>query len=78
MMTEAQYDAIKEETQKITQIVADDLKEKGMVLYDIKFEFGYDAQGNVMLIDEVASGNMRVYKDGQYVDPMTLSQLFFA
>lgn len=23
-------------------------------------------------------GNMRVYKDGQYVDPMTLSQLFFA
>jgi hypothetical protein len=26
----------------------------------------------------VASGNMRVYKDGQYVDPMTLSKLFFA
>ena len=78
VMTEAQYDAIKEETQKITQIVADDLKEKGMVLYDIKFEFGYDAQGNVMLIEEVASGNMRVYNDGQYVDPMTLSQLFFA
>ncbi len=25
-----------------------------------------------MLIDEVASGNMRVYKDGQYIDPMTL------
>ena len=67
-----------EETQKITQIVADDLKEKGMVLYDIKFEFGYDADGKVMLIDEVASGNMRVYKDGQYVDPMTLSKLFFA
>ena len=45
---------------------------------DIKFEFGYDAQGNVMLIDEVASGNMRVYKDGKYVEPMTLSKLFFA
>ena len=73
-----QYDAIKEETQKITQIVADDLKEKGMVLYDIKFEFGYAPDGSVMLIDEVASGNMRVYKDGQYIDPMTLSQLFFA
>ena len=78
VMTGEQYDAIKEETQKITQIVADDLKEKGMVLYDIKFEFGYDAQGNVMLIDEVASGNMRVYKDGKYVEPMTLSKLFFA
>jgi phosphoribosylaminoimidazole-succinocarboxamide synthase len=78
VMSEQQYDAIKAQTQKITQIVADDLKEKGLVLYDIKFEFGYDANGDVMLIDEVASGNMRVYKDGQYVDPMTLSELFFA
>lgn len=78
IMTEAQYDAIKAQTQQITQIVADDLKEKGLVLYDIKFEFGYDANGSVMLIDEVASGNMRVYKDGNYIDPMTLSELFFA
>ena len=78
VMTAEQYHAIKAQTQKITQIVADDLKEKGLVLYDIKFEFGYDANGDVMLIDEVASGNMRVYKDGQYIDPMTLSKLFFA
>ena len=78
VMTEEQYDTIKDMTQKITQIVADDLKEKGLILYDIKFEYGYDAQGNVMLIDEIASGNMRVYKDGEYIDPMTLSKLFFA
>ena len=78
IMTEAQYDDIKDMTQKITRIVADDLKEKGLVLYDIKFEYGYDAAGKVMLIDEIASGNMRVYKDGQYIDPMTLSKLFFA
>ncbi|MBR4138905.1 MAG: phosphoribosylaminoimidazolesuccinocarboxamide synthase [Lachnospiraceae bacterium] len=78
VMTDEQYEDMKDMTQKITQIVADDLKEKGMVLYDIKFEFGYDADGKVMLIDEVASGNMRVYKDGKYVDPMTLSELFFA
>ncbi|MBQ9262585.1 MAG: phosphoribosylaminoimidazolesuccinocarboxamide synthase, partial [Clostridia bacterium] len=78
VMTDKQYDDIKEMTQKNTQIVADDMKEKGLVLYDIKFEFGYDAEGNVMLIDEIASGNMRVYKDGEYIDPMTLSKLFFA
>ena len=78
VMTDQQYEDMKDMTQKITQIVADDLKEKGMVLYDIKFEFGYDADGNVMLIDEVASGNMRVYKEGKYTDPMTLSELFFA
>ena len=78
VMTAEQYDSLKAQTQAITKIVADDLAEKGMELYDIKFEFGYDAEGNVMLIDEVASGNMRVYKNGEYIDPMTLNGLFFA
>ena len=78
VMTAQQYDSLKAQTQAITKIVADDLAEKGLELYDIKFEFGYDPQGNVMLIDEVASGNMRVYKDGEYIDPMTLNKLFFA
>ena len=77
VMSEKQYDDIKEMTQKITKIVADEMTARGMVLYDIKFEFGYDKDGNVILIDEIASGNMRVYKDGEYIDPMTLSKLFF-
>ena len=78
VMTAEQYDDLKTMTQQITKIVADDLKEKGLELYDIKFEFGYDADGKVMLIDEIASGNMRVYKNGEYIDPMTLNGLFFA
>ena len=78
VMTAQQYDDIAAMTRRITKIVADDLAAKGLTLYDIKFEFGYDAEGKVMLIDEIASGNMRVYKDGQYIDPMTLSELFFA
>ena len=78
VMTGEQYDEIKDMTQKITQIVADEMAARGLVLYDIKFEYGYDADGKVMLIDEIASGNMRVYKDGAYIDPMTLSELFFA
>ena len=78
VMSHEQYDEMRDMTRRITRIVSDDLAAKGLVLYDIKFEYGYDADGNVMLIDEIASGNMRVYKDGQYVDPMTLSELFFA
>ena len=77
VMTPAQYDAIKDMTQKITGVVADDLAQKGLTLYDIKFEFGYSGD-EVILIDEIASGNMRVYKDGQYIEPMELSRLFFA
>ena len=39
-----------------------------------KFEFGYN-RNEVILIDEIASGNMRVYKDGKYVDPVTLTKI---
>lgn len=78
IMTEKQYDELKEMTRQITKIIADDLKEKGLVLYDIKLEFGYDKDGNVMLIDEISSGNMRVYKDDEYIDPMRLNKVFFA
>ena len=78
VMTAEQYEDIKVMTQQITRIVADEMLARGMELYDIKFEYGYDADGKVMLIDEIASGNMRVYKDGKYIDPMTLSELFFA
>ena len=77
VMTGAQYDSMRETTQKITAIVADELAKKGLELYDIKFEFGYSGD-EVILIDEIASGNMRVYKDGVYIEPMTLSKLFFA
>ena len=77
VMTAEQYDAIKEMTKKITKVVSDDMQEKGLDLYDIKFEFGYDPEGKVMLIDEIASGNMRVYRNGEYIQPMTLSKLFF-
>lgn len=77
VMNSTQYNAVKEMTQKITAIVNDEMVKRGMELYDIKFEFGYVGD-EVFLIDEIASGNMRVYKDGEYVDPMTLSRLFFA
>lgn len=61
VMTEDQYDAVKEMTQKITKIVADDLSEKGLVLYDIKFEFGYDkgvkvTGATVHFVNEIPDG----------------------
>lgn len=78
VMSPEMYDSMKEQTLKITKLVADDLASKGLDLYDIKFEFGYDKEGNVILIDEIASGNMRVYKDGKIVDPMDLTAMILA
>jgi len=74
VMSEEMFDSMKAQTLAITKIVADDLKTIGLDLWDIKFEFGYN-NDEVILIDEIASGNMRVYKDGKIVDPVELTKL---
>ena len=74
IMSQEMFNDMKAQTLKITNIVAADLAKKGMDLYDIKFEFGYN-NDEVILIDEIASGNMRVYKDGSIVDPMEVTKL---
>lgn len=77
IMNDKQYEDIKDMTIKITDIVAKEMLKRNMELYDIKFEYGFDDNGDVMLIDEIASGNMRVYKDGKYIQPMELAEMFF-
>lgn len=74
IMTLEQFNRMKEMTLAITKVIADDLALIGLELWDIKFEFGYNGN-EVILIDEIASGNMRVYKDGKIVDPITLTSL---
>jgi phosphoribosylaminoimidazole-succinocarboxamide synthase len=74
VMSLEMFNSMKEQTLKITKVVADDLKSIGLDLWDIKFEFVYNGD-EVILIDEIASGNMRVYKDGKIVDPVELTKL---
>jgi len=52
-------------------LIKDTLATKGMDLYDMKLEFGR-VDGEIVLIDEISGGNMRVYKDGEIVDPLDL------
>ncbi len=74
VMSLEMFESMKEQTLKITKIIADDLKTIGLDLWDIKFEFGYN-NGEVILIDEIASGNMRVYKGDTIVEPVELTKL---
>ena len=74
VMSYEMFQSMKEQTLAITKIVADDLKSIGLDLWDIKFEFGYNGD-EVILIDEIASGNMRVYKGDTIVDPVELTKL---
>jgi phosphoribosylaminoimidazole-succinocarboxamide synthase len=46
-------------------------------LYDIKLEFGRcKKSGEIILIDEISGGNMRVYKNGSYMLPLDLEKDF--
>lgn len=72
ILTAEEYEQLKRMTKEICGIVKDALSEKGIELYDIKLEFGR-VDGEVALIDEISGGNMRAYKDGEYVEPMKLS-----
>ncbi len=79
ILTKEEYKELKKLTKRISGIVKDDLASKGMELYDIKLEFGRGANsGEIMLIDEISAGNMRVYKDGQIVPPLELVELILS
>ncbi|BDR64101.1 phosphoribosylaminoimidazolesuccinocarboxamide synthase [Clostridium tetani] len=71
-----EYDILKDLTKKISSIVKDELSKKGIELYDIKLEFGrIDEDNHIALIDEISGGNMRAYKDGEYIEPLDLEKL---
>ena len=70
-----EYDKIVEMNKKIANVVKDILAESGLDLYDIKFEYGrLEGSDEIVLIDEVSGGNMRAYKDGEYVKPLDVSK----
>lgn len=79
LLTKEEYAALKDATKKISQFVKDELAKKGLELYDIKLEFGRDAKTNdIILIDEISGGNMRAYKDGEYIEPLELEKIMLA
>lgn len=78
ILTRDEYDILEELTKKISELVKFEMTQKGLDLYDIKLEFGRDSEGNIMLIDEISGGNMRVYQGDKYVEPMELETILFS
>jgi len=66
-----EYETLKQLTRKITAVIMDELAEKGVELYDIKLEFGR-IDGRITLVDEISGGNMRAYRNGEYIQPLDL------
>ncbi|NYF25855.1 phosphoribosylaminoimidazolesuccinocarboxamide synthase [Sporosarcina sp. JAI121] len=79
LLSTEEYVILEALTKEIAGVVKAELAAKGLDLYDIKLEFGRDSEtGNIMLIDEISGGNMRVYKEGTYITPMDLEKLILA
>ena len=77
LLKENEAAEIKELTQKISNIIKEELAQKGLELYDIKLEFGrLENSDEIVLIDEVSGGNMRVYKEDAYIEPLDLVHYF--
>ena len=75
IMTEDEYEELKELALNIGEIVREELAKKDLDLYDIKFEFGRIEDGKVALIDEISGGNMRAYKGDKYIEPLELEKI---
>jgi phosphoribosylaminoimidazole-succinocarboxamide synthase len=76
IMTKEEYVTLTALTKEIGEVVKEELAEKGLELYDIKFEFGRVGEDNhIALIDEISGGNMRAFKGSEYIEPLKLEQL---
>lgn len=76
ILSKEEYKILKDLTKRIGNVVKTELAKKGIELYDIKFEFGrVGADKHIALIDEISGGNMRAYKDGQYIEPLVLEKI---
>ena len=71
LLTPDEYDTLMTMTKKISLLIRDELASKGAQLYDIKYEFG-KVDGQIVLVDEISGGSMRIYKDGKRVEPLDL------
>lgn len=80
ILTSEEYKELHRLTKEISEIVKDELEQKQLYLYDIKLEFGRDEKtGEIMLIDEISGGNMRVYDEaGNYIEPLELEKRFLS
>jgi len=75
ILTDYEYLTLVTMTKHIANVIKDDFAEKGLELYDVKLEFG-KVDGQIVLIDEISPGVVRVYKDGRWLQPLELAEYF--
>lgn len=70
LLTQEQLDLLKEKMSHVAGMVSEELQKASMKLVDIKMEFGFDRNGNILLIDEISQDCIRA-DDTNTGEPMT-------
>jgi phosphoribosylaminoimidazole-succinocarboxamide synthase len=75
-MTQAEWDTCADYSHKLFSFGQSKALEKGLILVDTKYEFGKDAAGNIMLIDEIQTpDSSRYWIADSYDARMVLGQV---
>ena len=79
IMTGEEYDLQREMARRICAVIDAEMKKRGLILYDLKMEFGRCRDdGGISLVDEISPGCMRVYRGGNQLSGLELAEAFFA
>lgn len=63
LMTEEEFNTCKKYIRKVSQIVRDDMEDRGLEIDELRLEFG-KVNNKINVIDEICCENMRVFKNG--------------
>lgn len=78
LLIPGEYRVLRDLVQQATKIIEFELAKKGLVLWDIKLEFGRDENKGIILIDEISTDCWRVRDAaGNSIEPADLVAKFF-
>lgn len=77
ILSKEDYETLESLNAQIADFIQAELAIKGLELYDLKLEFGLEQETEqIMLIDEISGGNMRVFKGDESIEPLALAAYF--
>jgi phosphoribosylaminoimidazole-succinocarboxamide synthase len=65
-ITHKQYDYLSETSVRLYQEMSDRASAAGYIMSDVKFEFGFDAAGDIVLADSLGPDEFRLWKASDY------------
>ncbi len=76
IMSTQGYEACLQLCSNVFALVASDMLSLGLALWDMKIELGLDAEGRIMVIDEISPDCMRVYNGKEKLSGQALGAFF--